>query len=57
MAHDDEEVCDKDDRTIFVRGFNDKITEKLLFELFFQAGKFSTLNKVQKTNITHDFFF
>lgn len=34
-----EDGNDKDDRTIFVRGFSEKMTEGLLYELFFQAGE------------------
>jgi len=35
---DDEDGCDRDDRTLFVAGLSEKMTEKLLYELFHQAG-------------------
>lgn len=38
MAFDDE-GCDRDDRTIFVANLSDKMSEKILYELFLQAGK------------------
>lgn len=33
-----EETDDRDDRTIYVGGLSDKMSEKILYELFFQAG-------------------
>jgi RNA recognition motif-containing protein len=38
MAHDDE-VDDKESRTIFVGGLSEKMTEAVLYELFYQAGE------------------
>lgn len=40
MARGDDDEDDKDDRTIFVAGLTDKMNKKILYELFFQAGKF-----------------
>lgn len=39
MGFDDEEGCDRDDRTIYVAGLSEKMNEKLLYELFHQAGR------------------
>lgn len=39
MAFGDEEGSDRDDRTIYIGQLSDKMTEALLYELFFQAGK------------------
>lgn len=36
----DEDGCDRDDRTLYVGGLSEKMTESILYELFFQAGKF-----------------
>lgn len=33
---------DSDDRTIFVGGLSDKMTEAILYELFFQAGEWES---------------
>lgn len=40
MSIEDEERADREDRTIFISGISEKVTEKLLHELMFQAGKY-----------------
>lgn len=39
MAMGEDETCDRDDRTIFVGGLSEKMTEAILYELFYQAGE------------------
>jgi RNA recognition motif-containing protein len=39
MSIEDAERAERDDRTIFISGITEKVTDKLLYELFFQAGK------------------
>lgn len=36
---DDDSRDDRDDRTIYVGNLSDKMTEAILYELFYQAGK------------------
>lgn len=40
MAHGEDDGSDRDDRTIFVAGLSDKMSERILYELFFQAGNY-----------------
>lgn len=40
MSIEEAERAERDDRTIFISGITEKVTDKLLYELFFQAGKF-----------------
>lgn len=46
MAYGDEEGADRDDRTIYVGQLSnsDKMTEAILYELFFQAGEINFVN-------------
>lgn len=39
MSIEDNERADRDDRTIFVSGITEKVTEPLLTELFLTAGR------------------
>lgn len=41
MGTNDDDNGEKDDRTIFVGGLSEKVTEALLYELFYQAGLFT----------------
>lgn len=50
MANDDADRSDRDDRTIFISGITEKVTDKLLYELFFQAGKIYYFTTVVSVN-------
>lgn len=38
MSIEETERAERDDRTIFISGITEKVTDKILYELFFQAG-------------------
>lgn len=42
MALETNDESDSDSRTIFVGGLAEKMTEAILYELFFQAGEFNS---------------
>lgn len=55
MSIEDNERADRDDRTIFVSGITEKVTEPLLTELFLSAGNFVSKN-LFKRNLTISLF-